>query len=75
MIILKVSSIVLNLLAGKNTEMIRSTKYTLQKNLCNNSFISRRLLLSIRDLNALEIENKQNSITKFLSRLYSHSLT
>ena len=73
MIILKVSSIVLKQLAGKNTEMIRSTKYTLQKT--NNSFISRRLLLSIRDLNALEIENKQNSITKFLSRLYSHSLT
>ena len=34
--------------------MIRSIKDTIQKNLCNNSFISRRLLVIIRELNALD---------------------
>ena len=34
--------------------MIRSTKDTLQKNLCNNSFILHRLLIIIRDFNALD---------------------
>ena len=34
--------------------MIRSNKDTLSKNLCNNSFISRRLLFTIRDFNAFD---------------------
>ena len=48
--------------------------------MCNNSFILHRLLIIIRDLNALDESrcklktNLQNSIIKLLSYLYSYFL-
>ena len=60
--------------------MIKSSERYSSKNMCNNSFILHRLLIIIRDLNALD-ESRcklktylQNSIIKLLSYLYSYFL-
>ena len=60
--------------------MIKSSERYSSKNMCNNSFILHRLLIIIRDLNALDESQcklktyLQNSIIKLLSYLYSYFL-